>query len=436
MSSEIVVDVGHLGKCFQIYARPEDRLKQILWRGRRQFHRDFWALQDVTLHIHRGETFGIVGRNGSGKSTLLQLISGTLTPTRGYVHINGQIAALLELGAGFNPEFTGRENVYMNATLLGLSRDEIDNRYPAIVAFAEIGDFVDQPVKTYSSGMYLRLAFAVAAHVDTQILIIDEALSVGDLLFQFKCFLKFQELQALGRTILFVSHDMNVIKKYCSRAALLENGHLLYEGTPNDVVNRYTKLLFPESGQTAERDTEVGAPPSSKIQTSEREYRYGSREGEIAEISLRNASGDFTTLFTSGEQMSVSFRVVARRAIDRPILAMTIKDVKGQEVYVTNTYYKGVDVPQLRPGDELQITFEQHLNLIANRYFLSLGFVYFEGGTIVPMDRRYDVVEITVLARDGDLSLGIANLRSEIAVKSVRRGVVSLEPEGPEGLPA
>jgi len=420
MSSDVAVRVSGLGKVYQIYERPQDRLKQFLWRGRRQFYREFWALRDVSFDVHRGETFGIVGRNGSGKSTLLQLICGTLTSTQGEVSVRGRVAALLELGAGFNPEFTGRENVYMNATLLGLTPRDIAERYDAIVAFADIGDFLEQPVKTYSSGMYVRLAFAVAVHVEPEILIIDEALSVGDMLFQFKCFLKFQELQEMGRTILFVSHDVNIVKKYCSRAILLEGGRLISVGSPNVVVNQYMKLLFPKGQPSAERSRPAASSdPDDITRTSEREYRYGSGEGEIASISLRNFSGRASTAFTAGEQMKVSFRVVAHRVIDRSILAMTIRDVKGQEVYVTNTHFKGVKVPALNPGDEIEVSFVQNLSLIPSTYFLSVGFVYIEESSVVPMDRRCDVVELRVLPRDGDLSTGIADLQSEITVVDV-----------------
>jgi ABC-type polysaccharide/polyol phosphate transport system ATPase subunit len=324
MSSEVALRVENLGKCYHIYDQPQDRLKQILWRGRRQFYREFWALRDVSLEIRHGETVGIVGRNGSGKSTLLQLICGTLTPTQGSVETNGRVGALLELGAGFNPEFTGRENVYMNAAIFGVPKQQIDRSYDAITAFADIGDFMNQPVKTYSSGMYVRLAFAVAIHIEPEILIIDEALSVGDLLFQLKCFLKFQELQNAGKTILFVSHDVNAIKRYCSRALLLEGGQLHFEGSPNDTVNRYTRVLFPDGGPPTLQPVTEPVASEDVVATSGKEYRYGTGEGEIHTIMLRNSQGRSTTVFTTGERMTASFRATANRAIAAPILAMTI----------------------------------------------------------------------------------------------------------------
>lgn len=418
MSSETALRVENLGKCYHIYDKPQDRLKQMLWRGRRRFYREFWALRDVGLEVRHGETLGLIGRNGSGKSTLLQLVCGTLSPTTGSLDVQGRIGALLELGAGFNPEFTGRENVYLNAAILGMAKPVIDRRFDAIAAFADIGDFIEQPVKTYSSGMQVRLAFAVAIHIDPDILIIDEALSVGDLFFQLKCFLKFQELQKAGKTIVFVSHDVNVIKRYCSRAIVLERGQVVFEGSPNDAVNRYTRILFPE-GQPVAPQQIAAAPTSdeSLIATSDKEYRYGSGDGEIHSITLSNAQGRSTLVFTTGERMTVAFRATAKRFIDAPILAMTIKDAKGQEVYVTNTHYQGVAIGPLPAGDEVEISFVQELRLIPNTYFVSLGFVYLDGGTIVPMDRRYDVVEIKVMPRGGDFSTGIADLQSEIRVQ-------------------
>lgn len=244
MCSDVAIKVERLSKCFHIYDKPRDRLLQMLSHGRKQFFREFWALHDVSFIIKKGETVGIVGRNGSGKSTLLQIICGTLTPSFGQVQTMGRVAALLELGSGFNPEFSGRENVYLNAAVLGLSKEETDSRFAEIEAFAEIGDFIDQPVKTYSSGMMVRLAFAVAINVDPQILIIDEALSVGDELFQRKCFARIEAIKASGATILFVSHSGSTIVELCDRAILLDGGDMLAEGTPKSIIGKYQKLLY------------------------------------------------------------------------------------------------------------------------------------------------------------------------------------------------
>ncbi|WP_455921255.1 ABC transporter ATP-binding protein [Pseudomonas putida] len=268
MFSESAIKVEGLSKCFHIYDKPRDRLLQMLGRGRKQYFREFWALRDVSLDIKTGETVGIVGRNGSGKSTLLQIICGTLTPTDGHVQTTGRIAALLELGSGFNPEFTGRENVYMNAAVLGLSRAEIDARFADIESFAEIGDFIDQPVKSYSSGMMVRLAFSVAINADPQILIVDEALSVGDELFQRKCFARIEAIKASGATILFVSHSGSTIIELCDRAILLDGGEKLLEDTPKSVIGKYQRLLYAPADKIAAirsgiRQTEHPVPPKA-----------------------------------------------------------------------------------------------------------------------------------------------------------------------------
>ena len=248
-SPVVAISAVGLGKCHRIYAQPVDRLKQALSLGRRRYYREFWALHDVSFDVHRGETVGIIGRNGCGKSTLLQLVCGTLRPTLGRVAVQGRIAALLELGAGFNAEFTGRENVYTNAAILGLSRCQIDERYKDIVAFAELDGFMDQPVKTYSSGMYVRLAFAVASSVEPDILVIDEALAVGDEAFQRKCFARIEAIQQRGGTILFVSHDAGAVVRFCNRALLLEHGDLLAVGAPKDIVTHYHRLLYAPANQ-------------------------------------------------------------------------------------------------------------------------------------------------------------------------------------------
>ncbi|MGD9877853.1 ABC transporter ATP-binding protein, partial [Desulfococcus sp.] len=267
MSSEIAIKVENLSKCYQIYDNPRDRLKQFvvprlkraLGRQPNNYFREFWALRDVSFEVKRGETVGIIGRNGSGKSTLLQMICGTLSPTGGYVKTNGRIAALLELGSGFNPEFTGRENVYMNAAVIGLSKQEIDARINDIAAFADIGDFIEQPVKSYSSGMYVRLAFAVIAHVDADILVIDEALAVGDAFFTQKCMRYLRKFMKTG-TVLFVSHDTASVRNLCTHAIWLEKGNILQQGVPKDVCENYLEAFF-EAQQGKSTTTRIKAPP-------------------------------------------------------------------------------------------------------------------------------------------------------------------------------
>lgn len=412
------IEVNNLTKVYKLYKSPRDRLRELISLNRKKHHHEFYAMKDVSFTVEKGQTIGIIGQNGSGKSTLLKIICDVLKPSSGSVKVNGRISSLLELGAGFNPEFTGRENVYMNGALMGLSRAEIDSHLPEIEAFAEIGEFIDQPVKVYSSGMYVRLAFAAAINADPDILVIDEALTVGDSRFQLKCFLKFQEFQEKQKTILFVTHDMNTIKKYCSFAILLDRGALIFRGFPNEVVNRYSKIMFPRNKVMIDKvNMERAIMSDEDLVTYELEYRYGSGEGEIANLNILNSDWQNTLVFTSGEKMIVVFHAIAKHYIDKPILAMTIKDVKGQEIYATNTYVKGMHLSCLNPGSSIEVSFSQKLNLIANSYFISLGFVHIDNGNITPLDRRYDVVEIKVLPKDMDLSMGIANLDSDINVK-------------------
>ncbi len=248
---DVVIAAQNLGKCYEIYAQPRDRLLQSLFRGRRQFFQEFWAVSGLSFEVKRGETVGIIGRNGSGKSTLLQLVAGTLTPTTGTVTARGRVAALLELGSGFNPEFTGRENVYLNGAILGFARETMARRYGEIVAFADIGEFIDQPVKTYSSGMLARLAFAVAIHSEPESLIVDETLSVGDEAFQRKCFARIHDLRQRGTSILFVSHAAAAIVELCDRALLLDQGELILTGRPKEVVALYQKLIYSPADRAA-----------------------------------------------------------------------------------------------------------------------------------------------------------------------------------------
>ena len=365
MSSEIAIKVENLSKCYQIYAKPHDRLKQSLYPrfqrlvGRRpaQYHKDFWALQDVSFEIGRGETVGIIGRNGSGKSTLLQLICGTLNPTAGRIETHGRIAALLELGSGFNPEFTGRENVYMNAAVLGLSRDEIDARFERIAAFADIGDFIDQSIKTYSTGMYVRLAFSVIAHVDADILVVDEALAVGDAVFTQKCMRFIREFQERG-TLLFVSHDTSAVQNLCKSAFWLGQGRVRLAGTSKEVSEAYLQYTLQEVyGETARltsiepaaAESENGAASIVDLPIID----YGSvatvrdnfsaaggwRTGgaDILSVSLSHRSPGQDGVFQGGERVRMVVRAQAHEALQSPILGFLVRDRLGQDLFGENT---------------------------------------------------------------------------------------------------
>jgi ABC-type polysaccharide/polyol phosphate transport system ATPase subunit len=437
------IAIEGLSKCYHIYDKPRDRLAQALWQGRRRFYREFWALRDVSFQVQPGAAVGIVGRNGSGKSTLLQLVCGTLTPTAGSVSVRGRVAALLELGSGFNPELSGRENVYLNAAILGLSRPEIESRFDAIVAFSEIGDFLDQPIRTYSSGMSVRLAFAVAVNVDADVIVIDEALAVGDARFQLKCAKAMDRLRDNGKTLLFVSHDGGAVKRLCSEAVLLEQGRMLLRASPNDTLNVYSKLIADERGAAAvEQDIRainegraaVAAPKdaprapaqpaderAARLIASEREqgqitgqeFSYGGDSGRIESIVVTDATGTPRTTFTTGEKARVDMLLVAGGAdLEDTIFALVVKDVRGLEIYGTNTYFQGIPTPRIASGSRMRVSFELDVNIMPGTYFVSLGWTRFEGTDLKVVHRRYDVVRLDVMPTDR--SIGIANCYARI----------------------
>jgi lipopolysaccharide transport system ATP-binding protein len=322
MSSDIAISAEKLGKCYQIYAKPSDRLKQTLFRGRRQFYREFWALRDFDLQVERGETIGIIGRNGSGKSTLLQLLAGTLTPTTGEVNIHGRVAALLELGSGFNPDFTGRENVFMNGAILGIGRAEMEQRFDAIARFADIGDFIDQPTKTYSSGMLVRLAFSVSINVDPDILIVDEALAVGDAGFQFKCLERLDTLTKSGVTLLFVSHDMSMVQTFCNRVVYLKDGVTKASGAPEEMAELYAFDLRAEQHRSRSTDPAMTWKPPLY---SSGQAAFGTEEGRIVSAVFSNDGGQFAG-FAAGEQITIDVEVEYRPTVKNPHLSILLQD--------------------------------------------------------------------------------------------------------------
>jgi lipopolysaccharide transport system ATP-binding protein len=388
MSSEadIVITVRDLGKRYEIYDKPRDRLLQMLARGRRRYFREFWALKDISFDMRRGETVGIIGRNGSGKSTLLQLICGTLSPTKGTVEVNGRVAALLELGAGFNPEFTGRENVMLSGKLLGLTQQEIVDRFDQIAAFADIGDFMNQPVKTYSSGMYVRLAFAVVAHVDADMLIVDEALAVGDAVFTQKCMRFIRRFQENG-TLIFVSHDMGAIQNLCRKVLWIGEGQVRQLGPAKQVVESYLKYTLQqtygdevklasaegvEAGDQAENEL-VTAPlidygPSFTVHDNIGQAR-GWRTGhaEITSMSITRADGRTDTAFEGGERVCVTLRAKAHTAMSSPILGFVVRDRLGQDLFGENTLAFTNLAPRSVPaGQSFEGKFIFRLPMLAN----------------------------------------------------------------------
>lgn len=388
MSSDIAIKVSNLSKCYQIYEQPHDRLKQSFYprlqrlagKQPKQYFREFWALKDVSFEIKKGETVGIIGRNGSGKSTLLQLICGTLNPTGGSISTNGRIAALLELGSGFNPEFTGRENVYMNAAVLGLKKEEIETRFDEIVAFADIGDFIEQPVKTYSSGMMVRLAFAVIAHVDADILVVDEALAVGDAFFTQKC-MRFLHRFMEDGTVIFVSHDTGAVLNLCRKAIWLRQGMVESIGSPKDVTEQYLQDLYEaqqgvsvaigvpkiqiESAQTL-RDMRADFINQSNLRNDIEMFAFstempGFGHGGVAvlQVVINDEAGRALSWVVGGELVQLCVLFIAREVLFRPIVGFMVKDRLGQIVFADNTYLTYMNAPfQVSAGEEVQATFE------------------------------------------------------------------------------
>ena len=407
-------------KSLSLKVSEDQRLKKLISillgndNGEKKDKRKFYALENVSFYIKKGDSLGIVGLNGSGKSTLMQMIAGTLKPSSGKIFVHGKVAALLELGSGFNPDFTGRENVIINGKILGLNDQEIKAKLQNIQNFAEIGDFFDQPVSTYSSGMVLRLAFSVLAQVKPDILIIDEALAVGDARFQLKCFSFLEEFKNKGGTLILVSHDLNSIARLCSHSILLHEGSLLASGKPINVINEYSKILSLDESLT---ETTLGNNNSLNITQileteNSQEFSYGGKKAEINDIKLLNNQNEETNVLKSGEQFSVSFLVEAKEKISAPIYAMTIKDSKGLQVYGQNTHFSKVQVKDLGKGSRIQVTFQQQTNLNSGDYFISVGLTRFKDENLQVIHRRYDALELKVINTDG--SFGITNCFSEI----------------------
>lgn len=372
-ADDYVIRVRNVGKMYKIYERPQDRLKQmLLWRFGRHYGQDFWALRDVSFSVGRGETIGIIGRNGSGKSTLLQLIAGTLTPTEGEVEVRGRVAALLELGSGFNPEFTGRENIFMNGAILGLSQKEMEQRYDAIAAFADIGAFLDQPVKLYSSGMYARLAFAIGIHIDPDVFIIDEALSVGDVFFQSRCVRKLDEYRERGGTVLFVTHDTYTVERICDRAVLISQGQKIFEGNTADVVNTYYQLE--RHGAMLSAPEPIDRPSTSfEAMPLRRDFTTGDGSAYIEEIAVTDLQGRPTSTFQVGEWMAVSASVRFHRDFPSFDFGIGLRDRTGVLIGGAHTFYNGQDLGSVRAGERRLLTARVQLNVAPNTYLLLAG---------------------------------------------------------------
>lgn len=409
---DTAIEVCDVTKVYRLYERQRDRLWETLGLDRKKTYKKKYALNHVSFRVKRGETVGIIGTNGSGKSTMLKLITGVLTPTAGSIRVDGRISALLELGAGFNMEYTGIENVYLNGAMIGFTKEEIDARLDDIIRFADIGDYINQPVKSYSSGMFVRLAFAVAINIDPEILIVDEALSVGDVFFQSKCYRKFEEFRRAGKTILFVSHDLSAISRYCDRAILLNQGDLIYDGTPKEAIDLYKKVLV---GQYEEKNAEqpeasdgekagiqgTGSGAGlwkSRYPVNPSLVEYGEKNGEIVDYALLDENGLMTSNFLKGTMFTVRMKIRAHADILEPIFAFTIKNMKGIEICGTNTTMERVPVPTMHDGDEHVVEFTQRIDLQGGEYLLSLGCTGYQDGMFRVFHRLYDVISLTVVS--------------------------------------
>jgi ABC-type polysaccharide/polyol phosphate transport system ATPase subunit len=410
--------VESVSKQYRIYNRPVDRLKESVTRGRWKTHREFWALHDISFEIEAGTTTGIIGPNGSGKSTLLQIITGTLEPTHGTVWHEGRIAALLELGAGFNPEFTGIENIFMNASLLGLSKAETETLLPEIASFAEIGDFIHQPLKTYSSGMYIRLAFATAIAVSPQILIIDEALSVGDAVFQHRCTRRIKEMQEAGTTI--VSHDPGAIRALCSRAILLNGGRVEADGAPADVLDRYQKVIMAAEAAYAEAQLGMEKSPAIPVGSDESDvtpqftYRHGDGSAEILRVDLLDASRRPIAMVETGQLVHVRVRVVFHEDLEDPVYGFVIRNRHGINLYGTNTKVQGIKPGLVKRGERVETTFSFNCWLAPDMYSISIAV---HSPTSVSFDWMDGALYFRVFS---EIAIeGVANLNARAATQSL-----------------
>ena len=453
MSSESSIRVTGLGKDYRIYGRPIDRIREMYSVRGRTYHAVFTALNDVSFEVASGETIGIIGPNGSGKSTLLEMVCGTLTPTRGAVAVSGRLAALLELGAGFNPAFSGRENVYLNAALLGISREEVEDRFEDIVEFAGIGEFIEHPVSTYSSGMYVRLAFATAVNTDPDILIVDEALAVGDIRFQRKCFRRFQEMQKAGKTILFVTHSVELVQAHCSRALYLKSGELKSVGDPKVVIQDYLEDLFgaEASVRSEEASKDVEPPPDAgtrggfatvkhtrEIDGSQpgnvmdaalgdlcparpfynpNEYRWGDKRAVIFDYTLESPEGPVRGGFRTGQMVVLEIFIAFVADTQDGILGFTIKTVDGRTVFGANTRERLVELPKCAAGATAVARFEFVCSLVSGEYFISIGIAEDDQHRDnVAIDRRYDFIYLPVSGPTADF--GIADVSLSIDFRS------------------
>lgn len=421
---EIAIAVDHISKVYKLYDKPMDRMVEALGLTKKKKYREHFALSDVSFQVKKGECVGIIGTNGSGKSTILKIITGVLNPTGGTLTVNGRIQALLELGAGFNIEYTGIENIYLNGTMNGFTEQEIESRMQDILDFADIGDYVKQPVKTYSSGMFVRLAFSVAINIDPEILIVDEALSVGDVFFQAKCYHKFEEFKKMGKTIIFVSHDLSSVSKYCDRVVLLNQGVKLGEGSPKEMIDDYKRVLvgqyeLPESKSESsllnDEQIQVAVQKKAAKQDTSKLLEYGTKEAVIEQFYMTDDRGTESKSIIKGSEFTIHMKVRFMADLPAPIFAFSIKTVKGTEITGTNTMFEKAFLEPVKAGAVKDITFTQKMSLQGGEYLLSFGVTGYDGNDFQVYHRLYDALDLTVISDKN--TVGFYDMDSKVIVK-------------------
>ena len=440
MEKNLAISVQDVTKIYRLYDKPIDRLLEAMSITKKTYHKKFFALDKISFEIEEGEFVVILGPSGAGKSTLLNIlggmddatsgsITGVLNPSSGSVEVDGNISALLELGAGFNMDYTGIENIYMNGTMMGFSREEMEKKLPEILEFADIGDFVHQPVKTYSSGMFVRLAFALAINVEPEILIVDEALSVGDVFFQAKCYKKMEEIRQKGTTILMVTHDMGSVIKYCDKVILLNRGSFVAEGKAGEIVDLYKKILA-NRFEIEEEVEEDKLPVESKVANTGKLMKeslsinpsvteYGDGRAKIYDLGLIDSKGEISNLLIKGEEFTIKERIRFFADIKQPIFTYTIKDKKGTELSGTNTMFELTDIEEVHAGDSYDVEFRQKMNLQGGEYLISMSCTGFENGQHVVYHRLYDVASITVISNKN--TVGIYDMESRVTASLHRK---------------
>ena len=421
---EIAIAVDHISKVYKLYDKPMDRMVEALGLTKKKKYREHFALSDVSFQVKKGECVGIIGTNGSGKSTILKIITGVLNPTGGTLTVNGRIQALLELGAGFNMEYTGIENIYLNGTMNGFTEQEIESRMQDILDFADIGDYVKQPVKTYSSGMFVRLAFSVSINIDPEILIVDEALSVGDVFFQAKCYHKFEEFKKMGKTIIFVSHDLSSVSKYCDRVVLLNQGVKLGEGSPKEMIDDYKRVLvgqyeLPESKSESsllnDEQIQVAVQKKAAKQDTTKLLEYGTKEAVIEQFYMTDDRGTESKSIIKGSEFTIHMKVRFMADLPAPIFAFSIKTVKGTEITGTNTMFEKTFLEPVKAGAVKDITFTQKMSLQGGEYLLSFGVTGYDGNDFQVYHRLYDALDLTVISDKN--TVGFYDMDSKVTVK-------------------